>query len=131
VQETTVHFQQIVRGVWGVGALLLLGACQPQKPATPTLDGGNPKQGKMLLAQYQCGSCHRIPDVESARGLAGPSLERFALRSYLAGRWPNRQEALVRWISAPQAMAPGTLMPDMGVSPEDARHMAAYLYTLR
>ena len=87
--------------------------------------------GRWRLAQYQCGSCHRIPDVESARGLAGPSLERFALRSYLAGRWPNRQEALVRWISAPQAMAPGTLMPDMGVSPEDARHMAAYLYTLR
>ncbi|HBI69818.1 MAG TPA: cytochrome C, partial [Massilia sp.] len=24
----------------------------------------------------------------------------------------------------------GTLMPDVGVSPEEARHMAAYLYSL-
>lgn len=123
-----MHLQQIARGACVVA---LLSACQPQKPAPPAIDGGNPKQGKMLLAQYQCGSCHRIPDVESARGLAGPSLERFALRSYVAGRWPNRQDVLLRWISAPQAMAPGTLMPDMGVSPEDARHMAAYLYSLR
>lgn len=111
--------------------VLLSCACQPQKPAPPAIDGGDARVGKQLLAQYRCGSCHRIPDVEAARGLAGPSLERFALRSYVAGRWPNRQETLVRWIGAPQEMAPGTLMPQMGVSADDARHMAAYLYTLR
>ncbi|WP_342116843.1 c-type cytochrome [Pseudoduganella sp. OTU4001] len=125
-----MHLQQIARCVTVAGALLLC-ACQPEKPAPPRLDGGNPQQGKRLLAQYQCGSCHRIPDVESARGLAGPSLERFALRSYVAGRWSNRHDWLVRWITSPQSMDPGSFMPNMGVSADDARHMAAYLYTLK
>lgn len=110
--------------------LMLLCACHPAAPAPPANEGGNARQGKLLLAQYQCGSCHLIPDVEAARGNAGPSLERFALRSYIAGRWPNRHEVLVHWLADPQAMAPGSLMPDMGVSHDDARHMAAYLYTL-
>lgn len=111
-------------------ATALLCACQPHAPAPPAMEGGSARQGRALLAQFQCGSCHRIPGVEAARGSAGPSLEGFARRSYVAGRWPNRQDVLVRWIANPQVMAPGTLMPAMGVSPSDARHMAAYLYTL-
>ena len=116
----------------GLAALLLplaLCACQPRKPYPPGGDG-NALRGKALLAQFQCGSCHHIPDVESARGKAGPSLAQFGLRSYIAGRWPNQQDNLVRWISAPRDMDPDTMMPDMGVSADDARHMAAYLYTL-
>lgn len=126
-----MHLWQAAWRALGVGALALLCACQPQKPLQPAVDGGSPHRGKLLLAQFQCGSCHRIPEVESARGLAGPSLERFALRSYIAGRWPNREQELISWIRAPQTMSPGSLMPDMGVSADDARHMAAYLYTLK
>jgi cytochrome c2 len=111
-------------------AAVLLCACQPRKPYPPVLDGGNARQGKLLLAQFQCGSCHQIPGVEAARGRTGPSLEEFARRSYIAGRWPNRQATLVRWVSAPRSMDPATIMPDMGVSADDARHIAAYLYSL-
>jgi cytochrome c len=117
----------------GLAALLLpfaLSACQPRKPYPPA-GGGDPLRGKALLAQFQCGSCHSIPDVESARGKAAPSLAEFGLRSYIAGRWPNQQANLVRWISAPRSMDPATLMPDMGVSEDEARHMAAYLYSLQ
>ncbi|KQV61892.1 hypothetical protein ASE26_05970 [Duganella sp. Root198D2] len=117
-----------------MAALLLpfaLCACQPRKPYPPAGDGGDPRRGKALLAQFQCGSCHFIPDVEAARGKAAPSLAEFGLRSYIAGRWPNQQANLVRWISAPQSMDPATLMPDMGVSADDARHIAAYLYSLK
>ena len=110
---------------------LLLCACQPHKPEPPQTDGGDARQGKRLLAQFQCGSCHSIPGVEAAQGRAAPSLAQFALRSYVAGRWPNKQASLVRWITQPQRMDPATLMPGMGVSPDDARHMAAYLYTLK
>jgi cytochrome c1 len=49
----------------------------------------------------------------------------------VAGRLPNVPEPLVRWIVDPPAVKPGTPMPNLGVTPEDARHMAAYLYTLR
>jgi cytochrome c2 len=38
---------------------------------------------------------------------------------------------MIRWIQHPQRLAPGSAMPDLGVSETDARDMAAYLYALR
>ena len=87
-------------------------------------------RGQQLLAQYQCGSCHAIPEVPVARGTVGPPLEAFGRRSYIAGQVPNGPDTLARWIVAPQAVVPGTVMPAMGVAPEDARDMAAYLLAL-
>jgi cytochrome c len=108
-----------------------LAACTPDQAAPPQVTGGDARIGQRLVSQYQCGSCHQIPDVPAAFGQAGPPLQSFGLRSYIAGQFPNEPEALVRWLGNPPAMKPGTLMPDMGVSPADARHMAAYLYTLQ
>lgn len=88
------------------------------------------ERGQRLLAQYQCGSCHSIPQVPAARGGIGPPLERWAGRSYISGQIPNDPLALTRWIMKPQALIAGTLMPDMGVSEDDARAMAAYLMSL-
>ena len=85
----------------------------------------------MLLAQYQCGSCHAIPGVASSRGQVASSLDAYGLRSYIAGRFPNQPDLLARWIVQPQAMAPGTLMPAMGVQPAEAADMAAYLLNQR
>ena len=93
--------------------------------------GADADRGQRLLAQYQCGSCHAIPGVAAARGMQGPSLEAFGKRSYIAGRIPNRADALARWISAPQSLVPDTAMPNMGVSNADARDMAAYLGRLQ
>ena len=93
--------------------------------------GADADRGQRLLMQYQCGSCHTIPGVAAARGVRGPSLEAFGKRSYIAGRIPNRAEALARWISAPQSLVPDTAMPNMGVSNADARDMAAYLGRLQ
>jgi cytochrome c1 len=94
-------------------------------------DSGGGEHGRRLLAQYQCGSCHRIPEVPGARGTVGPPLDRWGSRSYIAGHLPNGADVLARWIAEPQALVPGTLMPDMGVSDEDARAMAAHLMTLK
>ena len=91
----------------------------------------DPVQGQRLLTQYQCGSCHVIPGVAASRGINAPSLEAFGKRSYIAGRIPNFPDALERWIVAPAALVPDTAMPAMGVSPEQARHMAAYLGSLQ
>jgi cytochrome c2 len=88
-------------------------------------------RGQRLLAQYQCGACHTIPGVEDARGKIGPPLEKFGRRVYIAGHLPNSVEMLAQWIVDPRALIPTTTMPDMGVSPDDARAMAAYLHTLR
>ena len=106
-------------------------ACDAGPASRPVGTAAELKQGQRLLAQYQCGSCHAIPGVAAARGVQGPSLEAFGRRSYIAGQVPNRPDSLVRWIVAPQALVPDTRMPSMGVSPADARLMAAYLESLR
>ncbi|HTH43749.1 MAG TPA: c-type cytochrome [Oxalicibacterium sp.] len=92
---------------------------------------GDIARGQRLLTQYQCGACHAIPGVEDARGRAGPPLEKFGRRTYIAGHIPNQMGKLVQWIVEPRALVPDTTMPDMGVSQNDARDMAAYLNTLK
>ncbi len=52
-------------------------------------------------------------------------------RRHSAGRFPNQPGLLAQWIVQPQAMAPGTLMPAMGVQPAEAIDMAAYLLSQR
>jgi cytochrome c len=119
-------------------ALALAGACffaaersaLGEAAAWPK-DAATLAQGRALLAQYQCGSCHAIPGVEGAQGHAAGTLATFGRRSYIAGRLPNVPEALAAWIVAPQSMVPGTTMPAMGVSAADADLMATYLLSLR
>jgi cytochrome c1 len=109
----------------------LLAGCGKDEPPLQRVAGGDAARGRQLLMQFQCGACHAIPGVEAARSTAGPPLDTFGRQSYVAGHLPNYPEPLVRWIVDPPGVKPDTLMPDLGVSPEDARHMAAYLYTLR
>jgi len=112
---------------------LCLAACDPPAvdPRFQRVDGGLADRGPRLMARYQCGSCHTIPDVPAARAGAGPPLDGFGRRSFIAGQVPNLPPHLVRWLQDPQALVPGTGMPDLGVTEADARDMAAYLLTLR
>jgi len=92
--------------------------------------GGNPHRGPMLIRSYGCSTCHTIAGVDGANGLVGPPLTGIADRAYIAGVLPNAPDNLVRWIENPKAVDPLTAMPVLGVSPADARDIAAYLYTL-
>ncbi|MBE2270479.1 MAG: c-type cytochrome [Anaerolinea sp.] len=92
--------------------------------------GGDPIVGQSLAAYWGCGSCHRIPGVSGANSLTGPPLDGFERRQYIAGALINNTENLIAWIVNPQAIEPGTAMPNLGMSEEEARHIAAYLYTL-
>lgn len=93
--------------------------------------GGDAERGRLLLRQYGCGDCHTIPGVPAATGNAGPPLGGMGRRVYVAGVLPNTPANLARWIRAPQAVDPRTLMPDMQVGAAHARDMAAYLDRLR
>lgn len=110
-------------------AALLAAGCKAGNPSAeaPAAPRASIERGQRLLAQYQCGSCHAIPGVASAGGQVTASLAGYGARSYIAGRLPNRPDLLAQWIATPQALVPGTLMPSMGVTPQDARDMAAYL----
>jgi len=92
---------------------------------------GEVERGRQLAQQYQCGTCHVIPGADAANGTVAITLESFGLRSYIAGRIPNTDGNLARWIVDPPALIPGTLMPSIGVTPDDARAIAAYLRQLR
>lgn len=79
------------------------------------------------MIQYGCPSCHVIPGVPGAVGKVGPPLAQLAQRSYLAGKLPNTPADLELWIMHPQEYLPGTAMPDMNVSQQDAAEFARYL----
>ncbi|WP_075794359.1 c-type cytochrome [Massilia putida] len=112
---------------------LLLSGCSKRESDDyrQPYQGGDAATGKKLVTQYQCGACHKIPNVAGAGGLAGPDLEKFGRLSYIAGGIPNDPPRLVAWLLDPPALKPGTIMPAMGMTEQEARHMAAYLYTLR
>jgi cytochrome c2 len=109
---------------------LLLGACGG-KPEATRVEGGDARLGKELVAQYQCGACHKIPQVSGAGGEAGPDLAGFGRLSYIANGIPNQPERLAAWLVDPPALKPGTAMPVLGLTEQEARHMAAFLYTLK
>ena len=90
--------------------------------------GGDPVRGGRLLARYGCAACHDIPGIRPRGAQVGPSLEGLATRPFLAGQLRNRPDRLIAWITEPKTIEPGTAMPDLGVSPADARDMATYLY---
>lgn len=94
------------------------------------ITGGDPARGEALVTRYGCGGCHSIPGVAQATARVGPPLRGFATRVYIAGRLENRPSNLVKWIANPRAVDPGTAMPALGVTPAQARDLAAFLYTL-
>jgi mono/diheme cytochrome c family protein len=91
---------------------------------------GTAARGKALVDELGCGSCHVVPGVRNARGKVGPSLERWAERHFIAGSLLNQPTNLTAWIMDPHSIEPGTAMPAVGVTPEQAWDIAAYLYTL-
>jgi cytochrome c2 len=95
------------------------------------LTAGDPDLGRELARRYGCAGCHTIPGVPHAKGQVGPSLQGFAARVYVGGVATNTPESLIQWIENPRSLDPKTAMPITGISAHEARHVAAYLYTLR
>ncbi len=115
-----------------LAAIVALGACQGGKTDIHgrARMGGDPDRGERVIRDKGCGACHSIPGVRGAYGRVAPPLDYFSRRSFIAGMLPNNEENLVRWILDPRAVNPKTAMPALGLDVQDARDVAAYLYTL-
>jgi cytochrome c len=100
--------------------------CGEQTDAVPRASA---QRGHDLIVENGCGMCHTIGGVELARGNVGPPLTNFRDKRRIAAKLPNRPDAVVRWLLDPQAVDPGTLMPNLRLTPEQARDIADYLYT--
>lgn len=107
-----------------------------QRPATPlektapAVGAGDAVAGRQALQQYLCVTCHAIPGVPGAWNHVGPALDRMGDQSYIAGVLPNTPGNMERWLRSPGTVKPGTAMPDLGISEQDARDIAAFLRTL-
>jgi cytochrome c len=101
-----------------------------ERGAAETL-AGDPSRAPTLLRNYGCRSCHVIPGVVGTDVVVGPPLAGIASRSYIAGVLPNTPDNMLQWIQNPRGVDSLTAMPNVGVTPSDARHIASYLYTLR
>lgn len=111
-----------------ITASALLVSCERVKmSAEGAQPSGEQRSAPELMAQYGCPACHTIPHVPGAVGKVGPSLASLSTRSYLAGSLPNSPDHLEEWIMHPQHFQPGTAMPEMGVTQQDARRIADFL----
>lgn len=91
---------------------------------------GEAVAGRKALQQYLCATCHAIPGIVGANRHVGPPLAGIADRRYIAGVLPNTPANMLRWLRDPKKVDPLSAMPDLGVSEQDARDIAAFLYTL-
>jgi cytochrome c1 len=97
------------------------------------MTGGDPGHGLVLVRKYGCNGCHMVPGMPGAKtgAVAGPAFDGVGSRPSLAGKLPNTPQNLMRWIRDPQSVSRGTQMPNLRVSEQDSRDLAAFLYTLR
>ena len=85
-------------------------------------------RGKAIfLSSVGCNLCHTIDGLST--GDVGPNLTHIASRPY--DSLPNDPAFLRRWITNPQAIKPGTLMPDLGLSAAQVSDLVAFLETMK
>jgi len=91
---------------------------------------GDPVEGRRLFSSTGCDGCHTSADIPTAAGIAGPNLSNVVLRPTLAGEAiPMTPDTLAAFLATPSAVKPGTTMPDVGLTADEARHIAAFLYS--
>ena len=101
---------------------------QQAAPAEPTDDLA--KQGKDVFTKSTCVGCHAITGVSA--GQIGPNLSHFASRKTFAGSlMASTSDNLVKWIENPSHMKPGALMPNLGMTGDESKAIAAYLLSLK
>ena len=129
----TKNFIKLVFACVLLSSVLAAFACRGYtgRAAAETATGGNVERGVAAINRYGCGTCHTISGVSGANGQVGPPLTGIASRVYIGGVLENRPENMLRWIQNPRAVDALTAMPALGVTEQDARDIASYLYTLK
>lgn len=102
-----------------------------QKGGAPAPSDPRLMRGMQIIVGGQCAMCHVIRGT-TADGRAGPDLTHIgSRRSIAAGTLSMSRGALQGWITQPQAIKPGTMMPPVSLAPADADAAARYLEALK
>jgi cytochrome c1 len=111
---------------------------QPDVEQLPFYQALDPQAqtGVKVILQRGCGGCHTIPNIPGASGTIGPNLGGevpIGQRKQIAGgAVPNNSpEDLAKWILDPPSLKPGTAMPKLGLSADEAAAAAAYLDSIQ
>ncbi|MGE5178320.1 MAG: cytochrome c oxidase subunit II [Bacteroidota bacterium] len=116
VVETPAQFQRWLQG-------------QRQQAAAPVT--ADQKRGQAVFLGTTCVMCHSIQGTPAGSHV-GPDLTHVASRTWIAsGFLPNTPAHLAGWISDPQRIRPGVLMPMNALPPRDLRALLSYLESLR
>jgi cytochrome c oxidase subunit 2 len=98
-------------------------AAAPQDAATT--------RGQQIFLGSACVYCHTIAGT-NATGKVGPDLTHLQSRQTIAaGTLENNIGNLAGWITNPQTVKPGNLMPPTQLSSDDLQALLAYLETLK
>jgi cytochrome c oxidase subunit II len=80
---------------------------------------------------YRCGACHTVRGT-AAGGTVAPDLTHLKSRGTLAAATlPHTIATLSAWVANPQAIKPGTRMPNMLVTGPELQSLRNFLETLR
>jgi cytochrome c oxidase subunit 2 len=97
----------------------------PDRPAE-----GDAAAGERLFFSQTCVNCHTVQGTAATAGI-GPDLTHVARRKKLGGgALENSPANLRRWLKDPQAVKPGSKMPNFHLTNEQVRQVAAYLESL-
>lgn len=110
--------------------VLLTSACKPPPDERQSMPIANAARGKAAIERVGCASCHDIAGIQWPKGSVGPAIETMRDRALIAGRVPNEPDMLARFVRNAPALVPGTTMPQMPLTEQDSRDVAAYLYEI-
>lgn len=101
----------------------------PPPPPAPTDE--RLLRGREVFASAACGNCHAIRGTKF-NGQVGPDLTHIGSRLTIgAGTLPNNRGNLAGWISNPQPLKPGNLMPPSYLGSEELLALTDYLESLK
>jgi cytochrome c oxidase subunit 2 len=87
--------------------------------------------GKQLVTQGACAGCHYIEGTPAAQHI-GPGAHPLRAAAHLAaGILENDAENLRRWLKNPPEVKPGSKMPNLNLTDQQIKYIAAYLQSLQ
>lgn len=98
----------------------------------PAAEPTTPEQSRgRAFVEYRCGLCHRVRGT-SAGAVVAPDLTHVMTRAQIAsGTLSNNAGNLAAWIRNPQALKPGSLMPNQNMTGPELADTLAYLELLQ
>jgi cytochrome c oxidase subunit II len=104
---------------------------QDQQRMPEIADDSIAQEGAMLFMKKTCMNCHSVT-ADPAKAKLGPDLSHIGSRQViLSGMKTNTTENLANWLTNPQKVKEGALMPDFMLTKDEVTALVTYLEGLK